>query len=444
MFSPLPSAPSNSSLQHLIASCHLPLYDPAIIQIMNDGISQGVDIQLKILQTLLFVITNFPTINGRQLANVRAFVMLHKSRTALVSSTVTATPRQLVMFVVDKVVQDHRLLLANELESITLPDMMTQAFRPAACDASLSSRTSTFALELIESVLTNYHQCVSLPLYPYESPLIRIATPLGHLFPPLTPQNAVRAIRLPACPPRHLNCHPPAQATVLQASSRRRQAETILTLLIKLIHDETDTGEPRWMRVLAMEIMLCSDLCSDAEFMRSVWQRFDALATDSDTRSASSARAVVAPSPSSYPPALKHLVTSRPALFRVSAQIHHSSGSVAEMVVTAVSTTVSNVVGMADTEAGLSVQTAAMKVQCVDQLDKADASLIPDGCIYLLGVQFPVSLSDILAGYTFSTTSSWPKSHPRVQPSPYMHRAHSTLLRCPKLTQPRLGHELCP
>ncbi|KAI0268959.1 hypothetical protein BGY98DRAFT_1101368 [Russula aff. rugulosa BPL654] len=338
---------------------------------MNDGISQGVDIRLKILQTLLFVITNFPTINGRQLANVRAFVMY-----SLFSSSTDGPPsafqlRQLVMFVVDKVVQDHRLLLANELESITLPDTMTQALRPAACDASLSSRTSTFALELIESVLTNYHQCVSLPLYPSETRMLAVVLkPLsysqhpssypycntsGHLFPPLTPQNA---------------------------------AETILTLLIKLIHDETDTGEPRWMRVLAMEIMcgLCSDLCSDAEFMRSVWQRFDALATDSDTRSASSARAVVAPSPSSYPPALKHLVTSRPALFRVSAQIHHSSGSVAEMVVTAVSTTVSNVVGMPDTEAGLSVQTAAMKVQCVDQLDKADASLIPDGVYFFYNV----------------------------------------------------------
>jgi hypothetical protein len=42
---------------------------------MNDCISQGVDIQLKILQTLLSLITNFPTIHGRLLANVRTFVL---------------------------------------------------------------------------------------------------------------------------------------------------------------------------------------------------------------------------------------------------------------------------------------------------------------------------------------------------------------------------------
>ncbi|KAF8495998.1 hypothetical protein F5888DRAFT_516838 [Russula emetica] len=47
---------------------------------------------------------------------------------------------------------------------------------------------------------------------------------------------------------------------------------------------------------------------------------------------------------------------------------HHSLDSVAEMVATAASATVSNVVGMIGTEAGLSVQTAAMKVQCIDQL----------------------------------------------------------------------------
>jgi len=48
---------------------------PAIIQTMNDCMSQGVDIQLKILQTLLTLITNFPTIHSRLLADVRVFVL---------------------------------------------------------------------------------------------------------------------------------------------------------------------------------------------------------------------------------------------------------------------------------------------------------------------------------------------------------------------------------
>ena len=52
------------------------------------------------------------------------------------SSTAAATLRQLVMFVVNKVVEaDRRMVLSNELELITLPNRLTQALGPAARDA---------------------------------------------------------------------------------------------------------------------------------------------------------------------------------------------------------------------------------------------------------------------------------------------------------------------
>ena len=65
-----------SSLRHLIAlrAVSLSVISATIIQTINDRMSQGVDIQFKILQTLLSLITNFPAIHGR-LANVRAFVL---------------------------------------------------------------------------------------------------------------------------------------------------------------------------------------------------------------------------------------------------------------------------------------------------------------------------------------------------------------------------------
>jgi hypothetical protein len=109
------------------------------------------------------------------------------------------------------------------------------------------------------------------------------------------------------------------------------------------------------------------------------WQRYDPLATDGDTGSASSPRVSTLLIPAFS------LVTSRPVLLGVSAQMHgvgvtasdsqshihnhHSVDSVAEMVATAASATMSNVVGMIGTEAGLSVQTASMKVQwCVSRI----------------------------------------------------------------------------
>jgi hypothetical protein len=78
--------------------------------------------------------------------------------------------------------------------------------------------------------------------------------------------------------------------------------------------------------------------------------------------------------------------------------------------------------GTIGTGAGLSAKTAAIKVQwCVsrstfcrqganlfpsfyisiDELDKADAPLIPEASIHLLGVQYPVSFPNGLTGYTF-------------------------------------------
>ena len=103
------------------------------------------------------------------------FFKLHKSRMAVVLSTTAVTLCQLVMFVVDKVVkEDHCLLHANELESITLPDGTAKMLGPAMCDAfmifedlclldngkqpqflQLEYLHKTFALKLIKSVLMN-------------------------------------------------------------------------------------------------------------------------------------------------------------------------------------------------------------------------------------------------------------------------------------------------
>ena len=96
------------------------------------------------------------------------------------SSTAAATLRQLVMFVVDKiVVEDRWILFASEPEPITLPNDTRRSLGPAACDTfifqdlcllvngeplrflRLKCLHKTFTLELIESVLTNYHELFS-------------------------------------------------------------------------------------------------------------------------------------------------------------------------------------------------------------------------------------------------------------------------------------------
>ena len=214
---------------------------------------------------------------------------LHESRTAVVSSTAAATLRQLVMFVVDKVVEeDRRMLLANELESITFPDGTTQTLGPAARDAfavfedlcllgngerpqflQLEYLHKTFALELIESVLTNYHElfrkvrfstsirglCASVVLTRLSriqhSELLLLLQ--HHLFPLL-----LRTLSERSAFPLSLRGTRVVFLLLKQFSSElETEAEVFLTLLIKLISGETEGGEPRpgWMRVLAIEIM---------------------------------------------------------------------------------------------------------------------------------------------------------------------------------------------
>ena len=110
---------------------------------------------------------------------------------------------------------------------------------------------------------------------------------------------------------------------------------------------------------------------------------------------------------------------------------HHSLDSVVEVVGTATSATVSSVVGMIGTEAGLSVQTAwcvsptnilptgcqpfpdsALFLLASNQRDKADSPFIREAHIYLLGVQCLVSLPDGLAGCAYPFYRTLPVQKP--------------------------------
>ena len=69
---------SIGSLQRLIGLRLVPQSAvPFIIMTMTDCLAQGVDIQLRILQTLLSLITGFESIHGQLLGDVRVFLQSH-------------------------------------------------------------------------------------------------------------------------------------------------------------------------------------------------------------------------------------------------------------------------------------------------------------------------------------------------------------------------------
>ncbi|KAJ3718582.1 hypothetical protein DFJ43DRAFT_1159494 [Lentinula guzmanii] len=441
--SPKVVAISLGSLQRLISLKAVPKSTvPEIIRTMSDAMNQGVDIQLKILQTLLGLITNYLEVHDALLGDALLLCFkLQESRIAVVSSTAAATLRQLVMVVMDKMVDEDRRNADAEireaddkLAEVTLPDGTTTQLNPSAKDAysvfedlcllansekpnflKLQFLHKTFALELIESVLTNYHA-----LFRKHVSLILLLQ--NHLCPLL-----LKALSDRPTFPLILRCTRVVFLLLKQFSLElQTETEVFLMLLIRIITDDNSVSleasgsgssiasnesyshghgsRPQWMRVLAMEIM--RGLCSDAELMRNVWDRYDAQENGSNALS-------------TLVTALKRLVTERPALLGVGSQMFgvgvvnsndshvlspstpsYSLDGVAGMVATAASATVSNVVGMMGSNAGLSLQGSTMKLQCIDQLDKADSPPIPESYIYLLAVQCLVSLCEGFA--TFS------------------------------------------
>lgn len=196
---------------------------------------------------------------------------MQESRIAVVSSTAAATLRQLVMFVIDKVVDEDRKnsLNPNDYTKIALPDGTYKSLGPSALDAyavvedlcllansekphflKLGSLPKTFALELVESVLTNYHalfrQHVELVvlLQHHLCPLLLRLMSDKPLF-PLT----LRSIRVVFLLLKQFSEELPTEG------------EVFLSLLVKIVGGDSDSHSlegftrPHWMRVLSMEII---------------------------------------------------------------------------------------------------------------------------------------------------------------------------------------------
>ncbi|EUC64796.1 MON2 peripheral membrane protein, putative, partial [Rhizoctonia solani AG-3 Rhs1AP] len=413
---------------------------PSIISVLSDSVSQGVDIQLKILQTLLSLLTNFPDIHDGLLADALLLCFrLQDSRIAVVSSTAAATLRQLVMFIFDKVVVEQGQRSPTDIPEdqpptklAQFPDGSSAHLAPSAHDAfaifqdlcllanserplylQLEALPKTFSLELIESVLTNYYE-----LFQNRPELLML---LRHHLSPLLLKSLSDRPHFPLT----LRSTRVVFLLLKQFSVElETESEVFLMLFIKVVSGDSDSGEaprPHWMRVLAMEIV--RGLCSDEELMRGIWERYDSRGSESS---------VVF---SALITALRRLATEKPGLLGVSshmggigvstrdaaAEIAGSSsvyggnvGLVAGMVANAATTTISGVVGMMASGPGLSVSGSSMKLQCIDQLDKADSPIIPETYIYLLSLQCFVSLADSLTTSTLQQYTTIVLQRPRA------------------------------
>lgn len=186
-------------------------------------------------------------------------------------------------------------------------------------------------------------------------------------------------------------------------------------------------SSPLWMRVLALEIF--RGLCGDFPLMIKFYQRYDAtkskpggggssvfsdmmtafnrLATEKPSSLGSGAAVVYG---SSMAPILGHHANNNASSTSVSSGsgMLDSAMETGAWLAGAAGSVVGSGVGAVAGSAtpGLSITTSSLKLQCIDQLDKADAPPIPDTYIFLLALQCLSSLSDGFASYTLSLFSA--------------------------------------
>ncbi|SCV74793.1 BQ2448_7822 [Microbotryum intermedium] len=511
-----------SGLQRLISAGAVPksLVKP-ILETLEQVVPQGVEIQLKVLQTLVSLLTTTVDrshLSGRGECLVQGEILgqtlelshrLSTSKIPVVASSASATLRQMFMFVFERVGEedaqvaraeaskDPALLAALPKPSFNLdvPPLEHDAaatprnstadsaktaaldegstsitLRPAARDAYLlledlcllisgsaeggpegepsflrwTSLSRTFGLELVESIVSSFGPVVRT--HPELLLVLR-----AHLCPLL-----IRFLSSPPTSGGSSGSSPTFSFPLTLRLTRvvflllkqfadllTLESEVFLTMFIRVI-GPGDKGEgegghpsgpgggnsPLWMRVLALEIF--RGLCGDFELMTKFFQRYDAQSRGGPSGGAASSIF------NDLMTALNRLATEKPhALGQGAAVVYGSSlqpyvgsshgssgagasgtmGGAAAMLDSAMemglglAQVAGNVVGSSvgagqANPPGLSIASSTLKLQCIDQLDKAEAPPMPETYIFLLALQCLASLSDGFATYTLSAYSS--------------------------------------
>ncbi|POW16347.1 hypothetical protein PSTT_01479, partial [Puccinia striiformis] len=420
------------SLQRLIGMDAVPPGKiPQIVNLLSTVLPLGVEIQLRILQTLPSLVTRCAQyLHGNLLADALLLCFrLQDSRIGVVSSTAAATLRQLVMVVFEGVAGEDKAIKSRPtrtetdfvvaippFESIHLSgetertEARQVALRPSAKDAylvfedlcllvngdspsflKLQSLPKTFGLELIESVMTGHGN-----LFQQHPELIFVLR--AQLCPLL-----IRALSEKPSFPLTLRLMRVAFLLLKQFSDDLLvEAEIFLSLIIKTISVDHSEGQaepvPIWLRVLALEIF--RGLCVDFDLLLKIYERYDMRRTDQTSGLFTSLMGT-----------FNRLASEKPALLGMNQDIatgtsSYHMGSTANPGVQGM---IDGVVGIATQaaaplvaaqQAGLSLATAAMKLQCIDQLDKAEAPAIPETYIYLLALQCICNVAEGFAGFT--------------------------------------------
>ncbi|KAK9356626.1 hypothetical protein V1523DRAFT_357944 [Lipomyces doorenjongii] len=383
------------SIQRLITTHSLNKDNlPQTLEAFEEGTHLGVEIQLKILQSLPPLIEKYgPCLRGDLLAKtIQICSILQSSKIAVVVNTAAATLQQLSIAVFDEVVtEDLRTDVATVAEVPVEDGKSHVNVRPAAYDAfrvfedicfltegnkpkflKVNQVSETFGLELIESIISNHSSMFNS--HPEQTYILRTYV-FPYILRSLSERREfsiiVRVIRvLYLILRRHLAILPV-------------ECEVALTLLTHTLDAEF---APYWKRVLAMEVF--QGVFAEYALVRKFYTEYDNLEGRQNVL-----RSLVT--------AVNKLSAEKPAIIglrRSSTSLFTSKDGTMDQLPADASTIVggllSGAVGMMSDNMGLSVQTSSVRVLCIDQLDKSDPPALPESYLYYLALNCINSLAD--------------------------------------------------
>ncbi|KAI6250451.1 hypothetical protein HI914_02033 [Erysiphe necator] len=375
-----------------------------VLEAFREASSAGLDVQLKILQALPFLLQNYADdLKGELVATtLNICTVLQSSKNGIVSNTAAATLQQLVVTVFDNVVAEDKSGEDVPIVGEAVTEDGSIQLRPAALDAykifndlcllteshkplflKSTGIPKTFGLELIESVLTNHAEIFIN--HPEQANILRLRVMpfiINCLSEKLNFAVTVRNARI--------------LYTLLRfhLSILSSEAEMALSLLTYMLDHDTAS----WKRSLCMEIL--RGLFSDAALVRRVFTMYD--------------------SQEGRKPILRDLVA---AFVRVSAekpsviglgpqssvpwanQGSNIENDQAILEASGVPGIIGSSISTTDPGVGISTQWSTIRVPCIDQLDKTEPPLVPVSYIYSLTLACINGFSEGLARFILPLTA---------------------------------------
>ncbi|KAK1836789.1 guanine nucleotide exchange factor in Golgi transport N-terminal-domain-containing protein, partial [Podospora conica] len=394
-------------LQRLIVARALPRTKLSqVLEALQQGTSAGLDVQLKILQALPSLLSNYAVeVKGELLVTaLNICFILQSSKNAIVNNTSAATLQQLVVSVFDKVVvEDKSGADSPAIGEAPIQDG-TVPLRSAAMDAfrvfndiclltenqrpeylRFTGLPQTFGLELIESVLTNHAAIFST--HPEQANILRTRVMpfmISALRGKLNFATSVRLVRiLYTLLRRHLAILPSESIDALE----------ILTQLL-------DQDTAMWKRALCMEVF--RGIFSEHALLRRIFMLCD-------SHEAGKKRVL-----RNLTATFVRVSTEKPSVIGLAHQstipvadpYANAGGSADQAMLDASGVTgiISGSVSSDGHNTGISTQWSTMRVPCIDQLDKTDAPQIPESYVYSLTLACITSLSEGLAKFILPLT----------------------------------------